>query len=96
MPSAYIISNVRVTDPAQYEEYKQFATLAMQAHGAQVCVRGGAVKVLEGDWQPERMVVLKFPSIEKAQHFYDSAEYMRARKARETAAVMRMVLVEGV
>ena len=96
MPSAYIIANVRVTDPVQYEDYKKFSTLAMQAHGAEVCVRGGAVKVLEGDWQPDRVVVLRFPSVEQAQRFYDSAEYRRARDAREKAAVMRMVLVEGV
>jgi uncharacterized protein (DUF1330 family) len=95
MPSAYIIANVRVTDPVQYEDYKKLSTIAMQAHGAEVCVRGGAVKVLEGDWQPDRMVVLEFPSVEQARRFYDSAEYRRARQARESAAVMRMVLVEG-
>ena len=95
MPSAYIISNVRVTDPVQYEAYKKLATLAMQAHGAEVCVRGGAVQVLEGDWQPDRVIVLKFPSVAQARSFYDSAEYRRAREAREGAAVTRMVLVEG-
>jgi len=95
MPRAYIIANVRVTDPAQYEQYKKLSTLAMQAHGAQVCVRGGEVQVLEGDWQPDRMVVLEFASLEQARRFYDSAEYTRARQAREGAAVMRMVLVEG-
>ncbi|CAG1018315.1 hypothetical protein BURC_03080 [Burkholderiaceae bacterium] len=96
MTSAYIIANVRVTDPVQYEEYKKFSTLAIQAHGAEPCVRGGAVQVLEGDWQPDRVVVLKFPSAEQARRFYDSPEYKRARNAREGAAVMRMVLVEGV
>jgi len=95
MSSAYVIANVRVTDPAQYEDYKKFSTLAMQAHGAEVCVRGGAVQVLEGDWQPDRLVILKFPSVEQALRFYDSAEYRRARDARENAAVMRMVVVEG-
>ncbi len=96
MTSAYIIANVRVTDPVQYEEYKKFSTLAIQTHGAEPCVRGGAVQVLEGDWQPDRVVVLKFPSAEQARRFYDSPEYKRARDAREGAAVMRMVLVEGV
>ena len=95
MPSAYIIANITVTNPTQYEEYKKFSTLAMQAHGAEPCVRGGAVQVLEGDWQPERMVVLKFPSVEAARRFYDSTEYSRARQAREGAAVMRMIVVEG-
>jgi uncharacterized protein (DUF1330 family) len=94
--SAYIISNIRVTDPAQYEQYKKFSTLAIQAHGAEICVRGGAVQVLEGDWQPDRLVVLKFESVERARAFHASAEYARAREERKDAAVMRMVLVEGV
>ncbi|HUG23926.1 DUF1330 domain-containing protein [Piscinibacter sp.] len=95
MSSAYIIANVQVTDPVQYEDYKKFSTIAMQAHGAEVCVRGGALEVLEGDWQPDRLVILKFPSVEQAKRFYDSTEYLRAREARENAGVMRMVVVEG-
>ena len=96
MPSAYIIAYVEVTNPTQYEDYKRLSTLAMKAHGAEVCVRGGAVEVLEGDWHPERMVVLKFPSVEQARAFNGSVEYGAARQSRQGAAVMRMVLVEGV
>jgi uncharacterized protein (DUF1330 family) len=96
MPSAYIIANVTVTNPQQYEEYKKWSSAAMQAHGAEVCVRGGKVEVLEGDWSPERLVVLKFPSVEAARRFNASPEYGRARAARQGAAVMRMVVVEGV
>ena len=96
MPSAYVIAHVQVTNPAQYDAYRALSSLAMQAHDAEVCVRGGAVEVLEGDWQPERVVVLKFASVEKARAFYASAEYSRAREAREGVAVMRMIVVEGV
>lgn len=96
MPSAYIIANVQVTDPVQYEQYKRLSSLAMQAHGAEVCVRGGAVEVLEGDWQPDRVVILKFASVAAAKAFNASAEYEQARTARQGAAVMRMVVVEGV
>ncbi len=96
MPSAYVIAHVQVTNPAQYDAYRALSSLAMQAHDAEVCVRGGAVEVLEGDWQPERVVVLKFASVEKARAFYASAEYSRAREAREGAAVMHMIVVEGV
>jgi uncharacterized protein (DUF1330 family) len=95
LPSAYILANVDVRDPAAYEEYKRLSTIAMKAHGAEVCVRGGATEVLEGDWTPDRMVLLKFPSKEQAQKFYDSPEYLAARKAREGIATMRMVLIEG-
>jgi uncharacterized protein (DUF1330 family) len=96
LSSAYILANVNVTDPQQYDEYKRLSTIAMKAHGAEVCVRGGKTEVLEGDWTPDRVVLLKFPSVAQAKAFYDSPEYQAAKKAREGIAVMRMVLIEGV
>ena len=51
---------------------------------------------LEGDWTPDRVVLLKFPSVESARRFNDSVEYAAARKSRQGAAVMRMTLIEGV
>jgi len=95
MPSGYIIANVSVTNPQQYEDYKKWSTEAFRVHGAEICVRGGQVEVLEGDWRPERLVMARFPSFAAAKAFYDSAEYLRARQAREGAAIMRMVVVEG-
>ena len=96
MPSAYILANITVTNPEQYEAYKKLSTIAMQAHGAEVCVRGGKALVLEGDWAPDRVVLLKFPSAEAAHKFNDSVEYAAARNSRQGAAVMRMTLIEGV
>jgi uncharacterized protein (DUF1330 family) len=96
MSSGYIIANVTVTDPVQYEEYKKWSSEAMRVHGAEVCVRGGTVEVIEGDWEPERLVILKFPSLDAAKAFEASPEYGKARAARQGAAIMRMIAVEGV
>lgn len=96
MASGYIFASVQVTNPEQYEEYKRWSSEAMRVHGAEVCIRGGKVEVLEGDWNPGRTVVLKFPSFEAARAFHNSPEYRKARAAREGAAIMRMVCVEGV
>ncbi len=93
--SAYIIADVTVTNETQYAEYRQWSTAAMQAHGAKVLVRGGDPQTLEGDWAPTRIVVLEFPDIDRARAFNDSPEYGRARAARQGAAIMRMVLVQG-
>jgi uncharacterized protein (DUF1330 family) len=54
-----------------------------------------AMQVLEGDWNPGRSVILKFKDTDSAHKFYNSPEYLKARSAREGAAIMRMVLVEG-
>ena len=95
MSSAYIIANVDVSNPEQYESYKKLSTIAMQAHGAEVCVRGGNAESLEGSWLPSRLVILKFADREKAKSFYNSAEYAAARTARRGAATMQMILVDG-
>ena len=96
MAAGYILAYVDVTDPVQYEQYKVLSTKAMQAHGAEVLVRGGKTEQLEGEWAPTRVVLLKFPSYDAAKVFYDSEEYRAARDARAKAAKMNMIVVEGV
>ncbi|WP_066738785.1 DUF1330 domain-containing protein [Cupriavidus sp. D384] len=96
MAAGLIIAYVDVTDPQQYEQYKVLSSRAMQAHGAEVLVRGGKTEPLEGQWAPTRVVVLKFPSYEAAKAFYASEEYLAARQSREHAAKMNMIVVEGV
>jgi uncharacterized protein (DUF1330 family) len=94
--AAYLIAQVDVTDPQQYEQYKALSSQAIATHGAEILARGGEVQVLEGDFRPGRVVVLKFPDLAAARTFYDSAEYQLARQARAGAAVMRMIAVQGI
>ena len=94
--TAYIIADVTVTDAEKMANYREWSTKAMQEHGAQVLVRGGAFEVLEGPWTPSRLVLLAFESMDKAKAFYNSQTYTHARSLRDGAGVMRMVVVEGV
>jgi uncharacterized protein (DUF1330 family) len=94
--SAYIIADVQITDAEKMARYREWSTRAMQEHGVEVLVRGGAIEVLEGPWMPERIVVLRFDTADKARAYYDSQTYTHARSLREGAGVMRMILVEGV
>ncbi|WP_431258198.1 DUF1330 domain-containing protein [Roseateles chitinivorans] len=93
---AFIIADVTVTDAEQMAKYREWSTKAMQEHGAEVLVRGGAFEVLEGPWTPNRLVVLKFPDRAAAKAFYDSETYQHAKSLREHAGVMRMIVVDGV
>ena len=79
---AYLIVDCEVTDPERYEAYKQLAPPAIAKYGGRYLVRGGEMTPLEGDWRPNRVVVLEFPDVETAKRFYASPEY--ARRARET------------
>ena len=68
--SAYIIADVTVTNEEQMTEYRVWSSRAMQEHGAEVVVRGGAIEPLEGGWVPQRVVVLKFASLAAARAYY--------------------------
>ncbi|QRM19801.1 DUF1330 domain-containing protein [Dechloromonas sp. TW-R-39-2] len=93
----YLIAEAKVTDLAAYDIYKGLAQAAIAHYGGQYLVRGGNSEVLEGKWTPpQRMVIVEFESIEQARRFYHSTEYQAARKARETAAEMNMLVIAGV
>ncbi len=94
--AAYIIADVTVTHADQMAKYREWSTKAANVRGADFLVRGGAITVLEGDWNPSRLVVLKFESAEKAKAYYVSEAYTKAREVREGAGVLNMVVVEGV
>jgi uncharacterized protein (DUF1330 family) len=96
MAKAYIIADITVTDAEQMAKYREWSTKAMQEFGANVLVRGGAIEVLEGDWQPSRLVVLEFDSVAKAKAMNASQTYKVARELRKDAGIMRMVVVEGI
>ena len=69
---------------------------ALAAGGGRFVVRGGELAVLEGEWNPARLVVLEFPDLDSAKRWYESERYQDAKKLREGAASLRMVAVEGV
>jgi uncharacterized protein (DUF1330 family) len=94
--TAYLIVETDITDPEQYEQYKAASPSAVAAGGGRFIVRGGELAVLEGDWNPTRLVVLEFESLEAAKAFYESPEYQAAIKLREGAANLKMVAVEGI
>ena len=93
---AYVIADIQVTDPTAYEEYRKAATISMAVHGGRFMVRGGDSFILEGSWQPRRLVVIEFDSVDKARAWWDSPEYRAARDLRQRAAETNMIVVEGV
>ena len=93
--AAYLVVDVRVKDPQRIVKYRELAQLAVARYDGRYLVRGGKCITLEGDWQPERLVVVEFPSFEQGRLFYDSPEYLAAREARAGAADFDMLLVEG-
>jgi uncharacterized protein (DUF1330 family) len=93
---AYVIAETDIHDPNQYEQYKNAVPAALAAHGGRFLARGGQLAVLEGDWNPKRLVVLEFEDLAAAERFYASEEYQRAKVLRQGSAHLNMVAVEGV
>lgn len=94
--AAYVIADVTVTDPDTYEEYRKGVPASLAAYGGRFLVRGGDVQVIEGGWQPTRMVVLEFPTAEARRQWYDSEIYQRIVSKRWQAAHSNVVFVDGV
>jgi len=97
MPAAYVIVEMKLSDPEQYKQYMAAAPSSIAAAGGEYLVRGGRCESLEGDWQPGRVAVLKFSSFDKAKGWYDGEQYRAARTRRAGATeYFNMILVEGI
>ena len=94
--SAYVIANVAVKDPVRYEDYRRLVTPTLAKYGGRFIARGGRVEVLEGDWQPARLVILEFPSSEAAREWWSSPEYSEAKRIRQATSEGTLVILEGV
>lgn len=93
--SAYVIFDVEIRDPARYQEFMAGVKPALEAAGAKYLARGGAHKVYEGDWQPRRIVLLEFPSVEAWEMFYLGPVYQGLKSIRDECSSARLVSVEG-
>ena len=92
----YVIGNINVTDPDAFEQYRGMVPATIAAYGGKYLVRGGVADVVEGDWNPNRLVVLEFESVERAREWYNSPEYTPAKAVRLKASTGDLLFVEGV
>jgi uncharacterized protein (DUF1330 family) len=95
MPSCYIVGDVDVHDADRYKDYSSNTESTLEPFGGRFIVRGGDKEVLEGEWRPNRLVVIEFPDRESAQAWYDSEAYRAILPIRQEASTGSLVLVEG-
>jgi uncharacterized protein (DUF1330 family) len=94
--TAYVMVQVAIDDPVVYERYKMLAPPSIAAYGGRYLVRGGPSEILEGTWQPPRLVILEFPTAARARAWWSSPEYAPAKALRQGCARTEMVLIEGI
>jgi uncharacterized protein (DUF1330 family) len=94
--AAYLVVDTELTHPDLYEDYKRQAKPLAEQHGGEYLARGGAMTLKETDlWQPQRLVIIRFPSAEQANRFYDSPEYQKVLQISKQAARRTVVVLEG-
>lgn len=94
--AAYVIAQIEVTDPAQFEAYRQQVPATIAAYGGRYLVRGGESETLEGTWNPKRIVVLEFPDRATAKAWWSSQAYAPVKAIRVAAARTELIAIDGV
>jgi uncharacterized protein (DUF1330 family) len=89
---AYVIVDVKINNHEDYEEYKKLTPASITAYDGKFIVRGGKTETLEGDWDPERIVVLEFPTVERAKEWWASEMYAPAKQIRQRTASTQMIV----
>lgn len=92
---AYVIAHIDVKDPVRYEDYKKMSPISITKFGGRFIVRGAKAEVLEGTWDPKRLVLLEFPSADAARQWWASDDYAEAKALRQSTSTGDMVLLEG-
>ncbi len=94
--AAYVIADVEVTDSRRYAEYIRVVPPSIEKYGGTFLVRGGRTERLEGTWNPRRVVVLRFETVEQAKRWWASEEYGAPKALRQSASVASLIVVEGI
>ncbi|WP_432826487.1 DUF1330 domain-containing protein [Dactylosporangium sp. CA-092794] len=93
--SAYVFANFDVADAAAFAEYVAHAPATVAAYGGEYLARGGRSESWEGDLPARRVVILRFPSVERAEAWYGSPEYRRLRERRLRCASGPLLITAG-
>lgn len=94
--AAYVIAQISIHDPTTFERYQAEVPDTIERCGGKYLVRGGDVTPQEGDWTPDRVVVLEFPNMATLKKWYESDDYQAIIKYRTDAADGDMIFVEGI
>ena len=92
---AYVIVDIDIFDPDGFAEYRKSIVSLVQKYGGKYIAVSDRTETLEGDWHPPRIVIIEFPSMERAKEWFGCEEYREPCKIRKRTAKTNMILVEG-
>ena len=95
MPAYLIVDVAGIHDEQTYARYRQRVSPGLLAAGGQYLARGGPIETLEGDWQPTRIVLVRFDSAADARRWWSSPDYAELKRLRQESTRTNMILVDG-
>jgi anaerobic selenocysteine-containing dehydrogenase/uncharacterized protein (DUF1330 family) len=93
--AVYTIMDIKVDDREVYSAYIEKVSSIVEKHGGRYLARGGKVTPIVGNWNPERIVLIEFPSAEMLAQCFSSEEYKEIAPLRERSTTSRAIVVEG-
>ena len=92
MPAYLIAETKTMTDQKLFDDYAKVAGPTVRAFGGKV-LAGGASRALEGDWQPDRLIIIEFESADKLKAWYNSPEYQEVLPMRLKASDSNLIIL---
>ncbi|WP_162917295.1 DUF1330 domain-containing protein [Dongia deserti] len=93
--SAFLVSRIKVRDPAQMKAYGAAAAPTVAAHGGEVLARGNFAEALLGTGAPHATGVIRFPDLAAIHAWFGSPEYRALTDLREAAGEMEFLVYEA-
>ena len=93
---AYLLVELEIVDPIGFGEYRKAVVPLVEKYGGKYLAAEDRVEALEGDWHPKRIVMIEFPSMQRAKEWFGCEEYREPSKIRKRTAKTKMILMEGV
>jgi len=93
--SAFIVAEIIIKDQENYEIVKKRTPPTVAKYGGKYLARGGMTETLEGNWNPQRIVIIQFDSVETAKNWWNSEIYEPIKKMRQAYSITNMVITEG-
>ena len=93
--AAYLIGQHKVTDQAAFEEFRRKAVPMIEGHGGRFIVRSQSVEVLDGEWAPNRVVVIEFSDMAKLRSVFEAPEFQELAELRREAGTGVVLAIEG-
>lgn len=93
---AYLLVELEIVDPIGFGEYRKAVVPLVEKYDGKYLAASDRVEALEGGWHPKRIVMIEFPSMQKAKEWFGCEEYREPSKIRKRTAKTKMILMEGV